>query len=50
MSLPQLQNLVVIDQDITDEKYGVHYDKRSIKDLLNYGLILLDKPPGPTSH
>jgi H/ACA ribonucleoprotein complex subunit 4 len=50
LSLPQLQNLVVIDQDITDEKYGVHYDKRSIKDLLNYGLILLDKPPGPTSH
>lgn len=50
MSLPQLHNLVVIDQDITDEKYGVHYDKRSIKDLLNYGLILLDKPPGPTSH
>jgi H/ACA ribonucleoprotein complex subunit 4 len=48
--LPQLQNLVVIDQDITNDQYGVYYDKRSIKDLLNYGLILLDKPPGPTSH
>lgn len=50
MTLPQLQNLVVLDQDVTNDSYGVYYDKRSIKDLLNYGLILLDKPPGPTSH
>lgn len=50
MTLPQLQNLVEIDQDVTSDKHGVPYDKRSIKDLLNYGLILLDKPPGPTSH
>ena len=50
MSLPQLQNLLEIDQDITNDAYGIPYDKRSIKDLLNYGLILLDKPPGPTSH
>ncbi|MGQ0771634.1 MAG: RNA-guided pseudouridylation complex pseudouridine synthase subunit Cbf5 [Nitrososphaerota archaeon] len=50
MSLPHLANLVVIDEDITNDQYGVYYDKRSIKDLLNYGLILLDKPPGPTSH
>lgn len=50
MSLPQLQNLIEIDQDLTNDEYGVYYDKRPIKDLLNYGLILLDKPPGPTSH
>jgi H/ACA ribonucleoprotein complex subunit 4 len=50
LTLPQLQNLIVIDQDLTNDQYGVYYDKRSIKDLLNYGLILLDKPPGPTSH
>lgn len=50
MSLPQLQNLIQIDQDITNDSYGVYYDQRSVKDLLNYGLILLDKPPGPTSH
>jgi H/ACA ribonucleoprotein complex subunit 4 len=50
LTLPQLQNLVVIDQDVTNDQYGVYYDKRSIKELLNYGLILLDKPPGPTSH
>ncbi|CDI05246.1 RNA-guided pseudouridylation complex pseudouridine synthase subunit Cbf5 [Candidatus Nitrosotenuis uzonensis] len=50
MTLPQLQNLVVIDQDLIDENHGVYYDKRTVEDLLNYGLILLDKPPGPTSH
>ena len=50
MSLKQLNNLRVIDQDITNDVYGVYYDKRSIEQLLNYGFILLDKPNGPTSH
>lgn len=39
-----------IDQDLTDDSYGTYYDKRKIEQLLNYGLIILDKPPGPTSH
>lgn len=50
MTLKQLENLVVVDQDITDDAYGTYYDKRPIEQLLNYGIILLDKPPGPTSH
>ncbi|MFQ5782273.1 MAG: RNA-guided pseudouridylation complex pseudouridine synthase subunit Cbf5 [Nitrosopumilus sp.] len=50
MTLKQLENLIEIDQDITDDAYGTYYDKRSIEQLLNYGIILLDKPPGPTSH
>jgi H/ACA ribonucleoprotein complex subunit 4 len=50
MNLKQLQNLIIIDQDITDDAYGTYYDKRNIEQLLNYGLIILDKPPGPTSH
>ncbi len=50
MTLSQLQNLHVLDGDTTDEKYGSRYDSRSIADLLRYGIILLDKPPGPTSH
>jgi H/ACA ribonucleoprotein complex subunit 4 len=50
MTLKQLQNLITIDQDITDDAYGTYYDKRNIEQLLNYGLIILDKPPGPTSH
>ncbi len=50
MTLKQLQNLRVIDEDITHEGYGLPYDKRSVEQLLDYGFILLDKPNGPTSH
>ena len=50
MTLKQLQNLTVIDQDITNDDFGTYYDQRNIEQLFNYGLILLDKPPGPTSH
>lgn len=50
MTLKQLENLIEIDQDVTDDTYGTYYDKRTIEQLLNYGIILLDKPPGPTSH
>ena len=50
MTLKQLENLIEIDQDITDDAYGTYYDKRTLEQLLNYGIIILDKPPGPTSH
>ena len=50
MTLKQLENLIEIDQDITDDSYGTYYDRRTIEQLLNYGIIILDKPPGPTSH
>jgi H/ACA ribonucleoprotein complex subunit 4 len=50
LTLKQLENLVTIDEDITNPEFGVYYDKRSIEQLLEYGLILIDKPPGPTSH
>jgi H/ACA ribonucleoprotein complex subunit 4 len=50
MTLKQLENLRVIDQDIPNDSHGTYYDKRSIEQLLDYGFILLDKPNGPTSH
>ncbi len=50
MTLSQLVGLVEVDQDITDPKFGTPYNRRSVEQLLRYGLILLDKPPGPTSH
>ncbi len=50
MTLKQLEDLIEIDQDVTDNSFGTHYDRRTIKQLLDYGLIILDKPPGPTSH
>jgi H/ACA ribonucleoprotein complex subunit 4 len=48
--LPQLANLVNVDQDVTDDRYGHYPDRRPVKELLNYGLVLVDKPAGPTSH
>jgi len=50
LTLTQLENLVKINEDITNPEYGVYHDKRPIESLLEYGLILIDKPPGPTSH
>jgi len=50
LTLKQLENLIEIDQDLTDDAYGTYYNKRTLEQLLNYGLIILDKPPGPTSH
>ncbi len=34
----------------TDPKYGKLPRDRTINELLDYGIINLDKPPGPTSH
>jgi H/ACA ribonucleoprotein complex subunit 4 len=50
MEFPQFQKLVKVNDDVTNEKHGYYPDKRPMKELLDYGLILLDKPPGPTSH
>ena len=48
--MPQLQNLVKIDEDETNDTFGHFPDQRPIGTLFEYGLIFLDKPPGPTSH
>ena len=45
-----MENLVKIDEDVTNPENGTYYNKRTIEQLLEYGLILIDKPPGPTSH
>lgn len=49
-NLPQLKNLVNLDDSKSNEDYGYYPNKRPISELLNYGLILLDKPAGNTSH
>ena len=43
-------NLIVKAEEPTDESYGSAPRKRAIPALMNYGLIPLDKPRGPTSH
>ncbi len=44
------EQLLVKSQDNTNPNYGCEPEKRSIQSLLNYGVINLDKPSGPTSH
>lgn len=50
IDLPQFKQLMKVDDDVTDDKYGHYPDQRPIRDLLDYGLVSLDKPAGPTSH
>ncbi|MBY9001837.1 MAG: RNA-guided pseudouridylation complex pseudouridine synthase subunit Cbf5, partial [Candidatus Heimdallarchaeota archaeon] len=44
------QSLKVLSRDVTDFKWGKMPSARTIDELLNYGIINLDKPPNPTSH
>ncbi|TFG16117.1 MAG: RNA-guided pseudouridylation complex pseudouridine synthase subunit Cbf5 [Promethearchaeota archaeon] len=44
------EQLLVKSQDSTDPDYGIEPEKRDIDSLLQYGVINLDKPSGPTSH
>ena len=48
--LTQLENLIKINEGTTNNDYGFYPENRPIAQLLNYGLILLDKPSGNTSH
>ena len=48
--LIQLDNLLRLSDSITDDKYGYYPFNRPVKILFDYGLILIDKPAGPTSH
>ncbi|MFO7797040.1 MAG: RNA-guided pseudouridylation complex pseudouridine synthase subunit Cbf5 [Promethearchaeati archaeon] len=41
---------LVKSEDTTDPNYGKNPEERSIKELLEYGVINLDKVSGPTSH
>lgn len=41
---------IVVREADTSPDYGVLPYQRSIQDHVNFGVINLDKPPGPTSH
>jgi len=44
------RNVLVRRRSVTSSKFGCEPDKRHIKELINYGIVNIDKPPGPTSH
>lgn len=49
-NLIQFDGLIKLRDDETDNRYGHKAFERPIDELLEYGIILLDKPSGPTSH
>ncbi len=42
--------LIVVKEALTDPAYGKLPTQRSVDELLDLGVVNLDKPPGPTSH
>ncbi|MDG6900973.1 MAG: RNA-guided pseudouridylation complex pseudouridine synthase subunit Cbf5 [Nitrososphaerota archaeon] len=46
----QPRRTVVLDEEESDPSHGWDPSKRPIEVLMDYGLIPLDKPRGPTSH
>ena len=44
------EQLLVKSQESTNPEYGIEPERREIDTLLQYGVINLDKPSGPTSH
>ena len=49
-NLIQFDNLIQLSESVTDNRYGYSPYNRPIPILFDYGLILIDKPSGPTSH
>ncbi|HJY14598.1 MAG TPA: RNA-guided pseudouridylation complex pseudouridine synthase subunit Cbf5 [Nitrososphaeraceae archaeon] len=49
-NLIQFDNLIQLSDSVTDNRYGHSPYNRPIPILFDYGLILIDKPSGPTSH
>ncbi len=47
---PDSNSLKIISDDVTDFRWGKLPIQRTIDELLNYGIINLDKPANPTSH
>ena len=44
------RELVARVDDVTDPKYGCRPEDRSQSLQIKYGIINVDKPPGPSSH
>jgi H/ACA ribonucleoprotein complex subunit 4 len=45
-----LQKMIVLDEEPPDPEHGHTPSSRPVQTMLEYGLVPLDKPRGPTSH
>lgn len=44
------REIVLVREAATDEKLGKRPEKRSVEELIRYGIVNLNKNAGPTSH
>jgi len=44
------RELLIKAEDETDPRYGHNPEERPIQEHIQFGVINLDKPPGPSSH
>ncbi len=44
------RKILVRKKSVTSSKFGCDPNNRPVKELINYGIVNIDKPPGPTSH
>jgi tRNA U55 pseudouridine synthase TruB len=50
-AIPQTtRELLIKVEDSTDSKYGCRPEDRPLSLQIKYGIINVDKPPGPSSH
>ncbi|RME31501.1 RNA-guided pseudouridylation complex pseudouridine synthase subunit Cbf5 [Candidatus Woesearchaeota archaeon] len=46
----ETRTVVVRRESVTSSKYGSRPEERSVKELLSFGIVVIDKPAGPSSH
>ena len=44
------RTVLIKKEEKTDPEYGKEPEKRTVKELINYCIININKPKGPTSH
>lgn len=44
------REIIVKSEEETDPRYGHKPEERPINEYIKFGIINLDKPPGPSSH
>ena len=44
------QKIVIKKESITSNEYGFNYKERPLRKLLDYSLVVINKPKGPSSH
>ncbi len=46
----ETRTVVVRRESVPSKKYGCRPAERSVQDLLSFGIVVIDKPAGPSSH